>query len=193
MKKLGVSLAVLFLSLNAWADFKIFGGLNQSRFREEGVDWKPRMGLVGGLGIEFNLTYRTLIELDLLYFQKGGVIERLDSKEKFILASGSVPILIRSKFLYGTSPFIVGGVEIAGVLSYKARQEGGEAIDLEETIHRLDYGIVAGAGFEIELQEELFLFFELRGHFGMRNLIISPLDEQNRKTTAVVLLIGVRS
>ncbi len=193
MKHLTFTLFVLLSGLSLQADFKIMGGMNLSWFIEEGMDWTPKFGLVGGIGIEFDLTYRTLLEIDLLYFQKGGLLEFPDSKEKFILNAGSVPLLIRSKIYHGTSPFLVGGVEISSVLSYKAKQNNGEAVDLEGTIHRLDYGIVGGAGFEFELQEELFLFFEMRCHYGLRNLFDSPLGEQERKTMAVVFLIGVRS
>ena len=193
MKRLTFTLFVLLTGLSLQADFKIMGGMNSSWFIEEGMDWTPKFGLVGGIGIEFDLTYRTLLEIDLLYFQKGGLLEFPDSKEKFILNAGSVPLLIRSKIYHGTSPFLVGGVEISSVLSYKAKQNNGEAVDLEGTIRRLDYGIVGGAGFEFELQEELFLFFEMRCHYGLRNLFDSPLREQERKTMAVVFLIGVRS
>lgn len=193
MKRLTVILFVLLTSPALQADFKLMGGMNLSWFLEEGVDWAPKLGLVGGLGIEFDLTYRTLLEIDVLYFQKGGVLKFPDSKEKYILNAGSVPILIRSKILHGTSPFLIGGVEISSVLSYKAKQNGGEAVDLESSILRLDYGIVAGAGIEFELQEELYLFFEMRGHYGFRNLFNAPSGDQERRTMAVVFLIGVRS
>jgi opacity protein-like surface antigen len=193
MKRLTLFFFIVLAGSVLQADFKLMGGLNLSWFLEEGADWTPKFGLVGGIGIEFDLTYRTLLEIDLLYFQKGGLLEFTDSKEKHILNAGSVPILIRSKISHGTSPFLIGGMEISSILSYKAKQNGGEAVDLENTILRLDYGIVAGAGIEFELQEELFLFFEMRGHYGLRNLFDAPLGDQDRRTLAVIFLIGVRS
>jgi opacity protein-like surface antigen len=193
MKRLTLFFFVVLAGSALQADFKLIGGMNLSWFLEEGVAWTPKFGLVGGIGIEFDLTYRTLLEIDVLYFQKGGLLDFPDSKEKYILNAGSVPILIRSKISHGTSPFLIGGVEISSVLSYKAKQNGGEAVDLENTILRIDYGLVAGAGIEFKLQEELYLFFEMRGHYGLRNLFNAPFGDQERRTMAVVFLLGVRS
>lgn len=169
------------------------GGMNLSWFEEVDADWAPGFGVAGGFGIEFDLTYRTLLEIDLLYFQKGGFLEFTDLKEKHILQTVSVPVLMRGKFFYGSSPFLVGGVEISGVISYKARENGGEAVDLAGSVRRLDFGIVGGAGYEHELQNDLFIFLEMRVHAGLRNLFIDPQGGKQRKTMAIVLLFGVRS
>ena len=57
----------------------------------------------------------------------------------------------------------------------------------------LDYGLVFGGGYEIELEEELFLFFELRYNLGMKNLLTDPLEGQTRKTSGILFFIGIRS
>ena len=175
------------------ADFKILGGLNLSWFNDESLEWTPKTGLVGGIGIEFDLSYRTLLEVDLLFFQKGGIEKNPETGNKHILNVGSVPVLIRSKFWQGTSPYLAAGMEISSIISYTSKPNDGDAQSYEESIHRLDYGLVAGAGIEFKLQEELFFFVEARYHCGLRNLLILPLDGQERRTASVVLLIGVRS
>ena len=183
-------------SLPSYGDFKIMGGFNLSNYSgDENIIWTYKMGLQAGLGIEVDITYRTLFEVDILFFQKGsrtGPSKDL-LEERHVLSTMSVPILLRSKFLHGTSPYVVGGVEFAGIISNTMKQKGEEPVDLEGALKQFDISAVFGGGFEMELKEQLFLFIEARCHLGQRNLLVLPNEGLVRKTISLVLFIGIRS
>lgn len=194
MKKLAFAILIFLTGPSLYADFKIMGGLNLSSYTgDEDTVWKLKMAPMGGLGIELDLTYRTLFEMDVLFFPKGSVSGPSIREERHVLYTVSVPVLLRSKFFHGTSPYIAGGVEVSGIISYIKKSKEGEPVDLSGTLKRFDYGLVFGGGFELELKEELFLFIEARYHCGIKNLLAQPESGQIRKTTAFVLLIGLRS
>jgi len=194
IKKIAL-IALLFLfGSSLHADFKIMGGLNLSNYSgDENTIWTNKLGLQGGFGIEIDMTYRTLFEVDILFFQKGSRTGPSIKEEWHILNTMSVPVLLRSKLFHGTSPYAVGGVEFAGTISNIMKQKGEEPVDLEGTLKRLDISAVLGGGFEVELKEQLFLFIEVRCHLGQRNLLVLPDEGFVRKTKAFVLLIGIRS
>ncbi|MGD2245392.1 MAG: outer membrane beta-barrel protein [Candidatus Aminicenantes bacterium] len=194
MKKAAVVFWILILVPSLHADFKITGGLNLSSYTgEKNTTWKKKMGLLGGLGVEFDLTYRTLLEVDILFFQKGSLTGSTIKEEKYVLYTASVPVLLRSKLFHGTSPYIAGGLEFSGIIANIKKSEQEEPVDISDTMKRFDYGFVLGGGFEMKLKEQLFLFIEARYHLGIRNLLILPEEGLIRKTTAFVVLIGVRS
>ncbi|MFC2157953.1 outer membrane beta-barrel protein [Acidobacteriota bacterium] len=194
MKKLLILIVITCLNLPLYADFKLLFGLNLSNFRgTEETQWNFKMGFQGGIGIEFDLSNKMLVEFNVMYMKKGSVDRSTSPYQKYALNVISVPVLIRVKLFNGSSPYAVTGIELANKLSYSLKEQESEPVDLGGTIKGLDYGIIFGGGYEIELEEELFLFFELRYHLGMRNLLIDPLDGLSRKTSAVVLFIGIRS
>ena len=185
-----------FLGSSLYGDFKVLGGLNLSNYSgDEKTIWTYKMGFQGGLGIEIDITYRTLFEVDILFFQKGSQTSHSIKlvKERHVLNTMSFPVLLRSKFFHGTSPYVVGGVEFAGIISNIIKQKEEEPVDLEGTLKRLDISAVFGGGFEMELKEQLFLFIEARCHIGQRNLLILPNEGLVRKTISLVLFIGFRS
>lgn len=185
-----------FLGSSLYGDFKILGGLNLSNYSgDENTIWTYKMGFQGGFGIEIDITYRTLFEVDILFFQKGSRTSHSIKlvKERHVLNTMSFPVLLRSKFFHGTSPYVVGGVEFAGIISNIMKQKEEEPVDLEGTLKRLDISAVFGGGFEMELKEQLFLFIEARCHIGQRNLLILPNEGLVRKTISLVIFIGLRS
>ena len=188
-------MTLLFLvGTSLYADFKIMGGLNFSNYTgDENTIWSYKMGLQGGLGIEIDMTYRTLFEVDILFFKKGSRTGPSIREERHVLNTVSLPVLLRSKLFHGTSPYVVGGVEFAGIISNFMYQKEEEPVDLEVTLKRLDISVVFGAGFEMEIKEKLFLFIEARSHLGQKNLLVLPSEGLVRKTTAFILLIGIRS
>jgi len=194
MKKIVLWALLFLLGSSLYADFKIMGGLNLSNYTgDENTSWSYKMGFQGGLGIEIDLTYRTLFEVDILFFQKGSRTSVPMGEKRYILNTMSIPVLLRSKFFHGTSPYIFGGVEFASVISNTLKQKKEEPVNLEGTLKPLDIGLVFGGGFEMEFKERLFLFIEARYHLGQRNLLVLPNEGLIRKTTAFVLLIGIRS
>jgi len=186
---------IFVMSLPLFADFKVLAGLNISNYRvSDDIEWRPKPGFQGGIGIEFDLSYRTLVEFNVLIMQKNYMNKSDNAAGKYSLTSLSVPILIRRTFFDHTSPYIVGGIEIGNMLSYSQKIEGEELpIDLSSTIKKRDLGLVIGGGFQFELSEELFLFFEFRYHSGIKNLLIEPPFGEWQKSGSVLFLIGVRS
>ena len=89
-------------------------------------------GFLFGCGIEFALTRNVSIEIDGLYFQKGSSIQKLysplesplenlaiiDLLLSYNLEGISIPLLLKIKFLSGSSPYILGGGEFSFILSH---------------------------------------------------------------------------
>lgn len=190
-----VFLALLFLFRSSlYGDFKILGGLNLSNYTgNENTIWTYKMGFQGGIGIELDMTYRTLFEVDILFFKKGSRTGPSIREERHVLNTMSIPVLLRSKLFHGTSPYVVGGVEFVAIISNIMNQKEEEPVDLEGTLNGLDISAVFGGGFEMELREGLFLFLEARCHLGQRNLLVLPNDGLIRKTISFMLFIGIRS
>lgn len=194
IKKFALIFLLFLTGSSLYGDFKIMGGLNLSNYSgDENTIWSYKMGLQGGLGIEIDMTYRSLFEVDILFFQKGSRTGPSIREERHVLTTMSIPLVLRSKLFHGTSPYVVGGVEFAGIISNIMHQKEEEPVDLEGTLKRLDFGVVFGVGFEMELKEQLFLFIEVRSHLGQKNLLVLPNEGLVRKTTAFVLFIGIRS
>ncbi len=194
MKKF-VFLSFLFLfGSSLYGDFKILGGLNLSNYTgNENTIWTYKMGFQGGIGIELDMTYRTLFEVDILFFKKGSRTGPSIREERHVLNTMSIPILLRSKLFLRTSPYVVGGVEFAAIISNIMNQKEEEPVEMEGTLKGFDLSVVFGGGFEMELREGLFLFIEARCHLGQRNLLVLPNDGLMRKTISFVLFIGIRS
>ena len=194
VKKIVFLALLLLIGPSLYGDFKILGGLNLSNYSgNENTIWTYKMGFQGGLGIEIDMTYRTLFEVDILFFKKGSRTGPSIREERHVLNTVSFPVLLRSKLFHGTSPYVVGGVEFAGIISNIMNQKEEDPVDLEGTLKGLDISVVFGGGFEMELKEQLFLFIEARCHLGQRNLLVLPNEGLVRKTTAIVLFIGIRS
>ncbi len=182
------------------ADFKIFGGLNLSKYNvspdDNNMNWNYKLGFLTGIGLEKKLSHNLLLEFDFLYFKKGSKVkpsDPSDAKRKYNLNALSIPILLRFKFSDGTSPYVFGGMEISALMDHEIKDEGQEAIDIKDNTKSLDYGIAFGCGYEIELQEYLFFFVEARYHLGLRNIIAVPLEVESMKTSAILIVFGMRS
>lgn len=200
MKKIIRLLIVLTTASVLYADFKIMGGVNLSKYivspKEEGVKWDYEWGFLGGIGLEKDFSDYLLLEVDFLFFQKGSKVEFADFpdlKEKYRINAFSIPVLLRRKFFYGSSPYVLGGVELSSVLAHKAKFEGEEAVDLKENTKKIDLGFVLGCGYELELEEHLYFFVEARYHHGLRNIMSNPVEGQSMKNSAILILIGMRS
>jgi hypothetical protein len=200
MKKVIIFLFVLTAASTLYADFKIMGGVNLSRYiispKEDGVKWDYERGFLGGIGLEKSFSSYMLLEVNFLFFQKGSKVEFSnfpDLVKKYRINAFSVPVLLRGKFFYGSSPYAVGGVEFSSILAHKAKFDGEDAVDLKENTKRIDLGCVLGCGYELELEEHLYLFIEARYHHGLVNIMSHPVGDQSMKNSSVVILIGIRS
>lgn len=182
------------------ADFKIMGGINFSNYnvlpKEANTYWNYKMGFLGGIGFEKNITDKMHMEFDILFFQKGSnaeFSELPDIKWKYRLNVISFPLLLRNKFLDESSPYIVGGAEFSTILSHTAKFSGQEPTDLKESTSHFDFGLVFGCGYEIKLQEYLFFFIEGRYHYGLKNIMSTSFEEQSKKTRSILIIVGIKS
>lgn len=202
---------------------KLMGGLAQGTFETsetemEGIDLndykESRSGYLGGLG--FEMGSRLALEIDLLYIQKGmkyaGDIPEAATGYSGTfsvtseIAEASVPVLLKLRLLPGNTPYLLGGGEVGYILShkvrYKAEVEGQQGTlsgteDALKGTNRLDYGVVLGAGFELNTFA-IPLFIEARYHLGMAD--IAGTDEETPevkdtdtvKTRAIVVMAGIR-
>ncbi|MFB0564939.1 MAG: porin family protein [Candidatus Aminicenantaceae bacterium] len=197
MKRLINFILVMMMIAPLYAEFKIIGGINHSKYNsspnEENITWSNKFGFLGGIGLERGFTPNLIFEFDFLFFQKGGNARFSDSKMKYSLNVVSIPILVKNKFIYGTSPYILGGVEFSSILSHKSKVEGEEAEDLKDNTKSIDFGFVLGCGFEIELKEFFYFFIEARYHLGQRNIVSSIVEDQPIRTRAMLVVIGIKS
>lgn len=200
MKKIIHFILIMMVVSTLYADFKILGGINFSKYNifpeENNVKWNYKSGFLAGIGLEKNFTFRTLLEFDILYFQKGSKVEFADFpglKEIYNLNVVSIPILLRSKFFFDSSPYVLGGIEFSSILSHEAKFEGEDTVDIKKHSNSIDFGFVFGCGYEIKMQEYLYFFIEARYHLGIRNIISDPVGNQSMKTNAILMIIGVRS
>ncbi|MCJ2514007.1 MAG: porin family protein [Candidatus Thermoplasmatota archaeon] len=198
MKKIIIFILIMMISSSLYADFKIMGGLNLSKYKNRtGSDFQHsyKMGFLAGIGFEKKITQKILLEFDLLYFQKGSKTESNDFpylKSEYKLNVISIPVLLRYQFLYDSSPYVLAGLELSSVISHEKKLEGQDLIDLEDTTDSTDFGYLFGCGYQIELQEDLFFFIEARYHFGDRNITKNVIGFAIR-TNVILIVVGLRS
>lgn len=176
---------------------------------------KRKTGFLGGFS--FDMGKQIGLEIGCFYIQKGaaygmeleqgGTVLSIDGK--MILDEISAPVLLKIRFSPGSTPFIVAGGEVAYVLSSKfdwTTEQGEGAVesgtqDLIEQTNRLDYGLIFGAGYELEMGGSS-LVIQGRYHLGLADLAKQEADEDGAtlpiaeenwlKTNAIVLMVGIK-
>ncbi len=213
MKKyLFVFLSIILVSGSYAQEFKLIGGTGLSSYNvwpevvtiPNGWGWMElnsisnyKTGFILGVGVEFDLTRNIAFEIDGLYFQKGSIIRERQltaSKWHYILNEVSFPIFIKIKLLPGSSPYILGGGELSIILSHKRKlilEEEEYETDIKDNTKSFDYGLVFGAGYEKEFPTISF-FIEGRYHLGLRNITKEYWRFESIKTSAIVLLLGLK-
>lgn len=184
---------------------KLFGGLSLGTIRypdiegaEEFEQYKNSlMGLAGGIGFETGGQIGA--EVDLMYVQKGLKLEGnniddgaggvINGKVNLVINQISIPVLLRFKFMPGTSPYILLGGAVSYILSATAEydvtfdgatESGSEDLfeNDAENLSRLDYSIIGGAGLELAMGT-MRIYFEGRYIYGLANI----LHESQRGTS----------
>lgn len=169
-------------------EFKIMGGASLSRSTEP-LGWiliedypiaKYGLGIVAGGGAELPLIRNVTFEIDALFFQRACRIELRSifddvPIERFTerLNEISFPLLFKFCLRPGTSPYLLGGGEIAPVLSTRPL--------------RVDYGLVCGLGFRKKVKGST-LSLEGRYHHGLQDTLIGNVVL--RKMRAFALMVG---
>lgn len=183
--------------------FKLLGGLSLASLqipREfiPGAKRTSRTGLMGGAGYESG--GRLALELDLLYAQGGVVLkdaDNPDNKKKVTFASGAVtlPVMLKLRFLPGTTPYLLAGGEVGYVLSHKTviSDAGGNETEKDSIaeIHRLLYGVVFGGGVELRAGG-MDLLLEARYRLGLANMVKEPDPGESMKATSLSFLLAIR-
>lgn len=193
-----IFILIIVITSPLHADFKIMGGINLSKYKNHPLDdfqYSYKIGFLGGIGFEKKITQDLLLEFDLLYFQKGSKVESKDTpylKSTYNLNVISFPVLLRYQLLYGTSPYILAGLELSSINSHEKKTEGQDAIDMKDVTDSSDFGYLFGCGYQIELEEDLFFFIEARYHFGDRNLARGGV-KLRIITNTILILVGLRS
>jgi len=161
-----------------------------------------KKGFLLGCGIEFALARNVSIEIDGLYFQKGSRIQQFYSlleigvfPQNYTLHVISIPLLLKIKFLSGSSPYVLGGSEFSFIFSHRFTSildgRTGDRISIKEFTRSFDYGLVIGGGFEVKMEATSF-FIEGRYYHGLRNIIKGSIDWESTKTTSVALILGFK-
>jgi opacity protein-like surface antigen len=181
---------------------KLMGGLSLgngtlSETLPPEVKKTSRMGFMGGLGFESG--GMVAFETDLLYSPGGVVIKSADPANtgKITIAANAVtlPIMVKVRFLRGTTPYILAGGEIGYILNAKviltASDGSTNEEDAIEDINRLIYGVVFGGGVEMQAGG-MNLLLEARYRLGLSNLVKDADPGEYMKPTALTFLLGVK-
>jgi len=216
MKKfLFILLSLIFVSRLYAHDIKFILGGNLSKYEispevyydsvlgdNYTYEISSKKGFLLGVGIEFNLTRNISFEIDALYLQKGTEVQKLYSlieigifPQRYTLHVINMPVLLKIKFLRGSSPYIFGGHELSFILSHGFRSffngRTGDVASITESTKTLESGLVYGGGFEMRLKETS-LFIEVRYHYGLNNIIKGQIDWESAKTRSVALILGFK-
>jgi opacity protein-like surface antigen len=198
MKRFINFILIIVMTSPLYADFKIMAGINLSKYRNSHLNdfqSSSKIGFLAGIGFEKKITQTILLEFNLLYFQKGSKAESKDFpylKSTYNLNVTSIPVLLRCQFLYGSSPYILAGLELSYIISHEKITEGQDAVDMKDLTDSSDFGYLFGCGYQIELEEDLFFFIEARYHLGDRNLSKNVAGLVIH-TGTILILVGVRS
>ena len=209
--------------------FKILGGLTSSNVsydknraeEESGEDVdqyiKSRVSPMAGIGFETGSRFG--LEFNVMYMPKGvkfkgEVPDGSGGTATFDMTMAideiSVPVFFKMKILPGSTPFVFGGGEIGYVISSKLKysysngdSESGEEdllnVDGESAINRLDFGLVFGAGYELNMGS-MNLTIEGRYYMGLANLNkqtdtsegMGVTSSDYLHTKALVVLAGIK-
>jgi opacity protein-like surface antigen len=156
-----------------------------------------KMGFMGGLGFESG--GMIAFEMDLLYRPGGTVLKATDpaNKEKITISGTAVslPIMLKVRFLPGTTPYILAGGEVGYLLSQKVVITAADGTTTEQDtidhVNRLVYGLVFGGGVELQAGG-MNLLLEVRYLLGLSNLLKDPEPGAYMKPTALTFVLGVK-
>ena len=200
---------------------------DKSRFQESegGQDFdqyiKSRLGPMGGIGYEAGSRFS--LEFDVMYMPKGVKFQgqydataegggKIDFDADMVINEISVPVFFKMKILPGSTPFFFGGGEVGYVLSSKITSSytsNGETKkdeqDLlkddkgESSLNRIDFGLVLGGGYEMNLGGMRFTI-EARYYMGLANLLKQTQASKDEGVTssdyfrskALVILGGIK-
>ncbi|NQT25452.1 PorT family protein [candidate division KSB1 bacterium] len=143
------------------SEIGIKGGFNLAKLAGDyvGDETKHKTGFAAGGYVLFSLGQYTMLQIELLYSQKGTRVSdeiRLDQyilnyKVNVSLSYIEIPVLLRYNidFPSNLKPFIFGGAYLAlkqGAETELTIEDETETEDIGDEIKDTDYGIIVGAG-----------------------------------------------
>jgi hypothetical protein len=172
------------------------------------------------VGIGYEAGSRFSLEFNVMYMPKGvkfkgeasdGSGGTANFDMTMAIDEISVPVFFKMKILPGSTPFIFGGGEIGYVLSsklkysytYNGESQTGEEdllnVDGESNLNRIDFGLVFGGGYEMNLGG-MRLTIEARYYMGLANLNKQTQASEDEGVTssdylhtkALVILGGIK-
>jgi opacity protein-like surface antigen len=186
----------------AGGGIKLMGGLsmdnlNLSEALPAEAKKTAKIGFMGGLGYESG--GMIAFEMDLLYRPGGAVLKAVDpaNKEKITISGTaiSLPIMLKVRFMPGTTPYILAGGEIGYLLNQKVVATAADGTTTEEDVtdhvNRIVYGLVFGGGVELQAGG-MNLLLEARYLLGLSNLIKDADPGATMKPTALTIILGVK-
>ena len=206
--------SVMFVSCIHAQEVKFLCGLDLSKYAiwpetYQGIDGYQyndkssfKIGFIIGGGIEFSFTKKITFEIDVLYFQKGSKIERENlsleiyiAPKEYTLHMICFPMLLRTKFLSGSSPYILGGGEFSFIISHRYTNilngERRDSFNIIDNTSKFDYGLIIGGGYEIKAEKCSF-FIEGRYHLGLGNISKDYHVYESMKTNTLVVVTGFK-
>ncbi|MDH5466484.1 MAG: PorT family protein [Candidatus Aminicenantes bacterium] len=204
MKKfLFILLSLIVVSQLSAQDFKFIQGISLSRYAiepdvfvdalgdEYRYDINNVKGFIIGTGIELALASNISTEIDALFYQKGSIIVLPLPPAPYLewnytLTVFSFPVLLKIRPLDEPPVYILCGGEFSFVASHKSNDKY-----ITDVTKDIDYGVVAGGGFEIKMKNNS-LFFEIRYHLGLKNITKNWTLHDSVKTNSIAFIIAFK-
>jgi hypothetical protein len=131
------------------------------------------------------------LQPEVLYTRKGAQLRGAGAQPTLLLDYLEVPVLARvSTNAFGTKVFFVGGPAVAWRVRARTRTKfsgATEEVDISDQLRRLDFGIVGGAGVELES-----LFIDGRYTLGLTDINKDSTDAARAVNRAVSVTVGWR-
>jgi len=156
-------------------------------------------GHAAGLGHVVFINNRLSIDVIAQYARKGATLDWFQGDDylgtwTYKLYALSYTPTVKYKMFSGSSPYVLGGCDIAWVFAHKLAESGTIPIpwsNLNDQTKDLNIGLVVGVGAELVLKKWI-PFLEIRYDAGLLN--ISKIGEYltKAKTRALLLLAGIK-
>ena len=210
-----LSLTLLLCISVAFSQFGIKGGVNLGTIGgdDKPSDLKNRMGIAGGISYRIGLIAGLSIQPEVMYIQKGSVIEvnslqgmyTFNYKHTGKLDYIDIPVLLKFNLPVPVfSPYIEGGMSYGILLSAKEKSEQSsnapgitsesQETDIKDYITKNDLSWIVGVGFDLSI-----LDINARYVVGMKRLYkddpaTTSIDENAPKVynRGIILTAGFR-
>jgi hypothetical protein len=198
MRKRGLVVSVFFFAAvllpsgaPAAGRLKLLGGPAWGKYASDwGMTNVSKPGYFFGAGFEGG-SGRLACEVDALYFLKTN--SYASRGWDYEMGEISVPVLAKIKLWARSTPFLLVGGELAYILSHKQKPGplGDDTVyDMMFTTKRWDYGLVFGAGYDLETGP---VTLELSGryHYGLAKVFGLGGEGYDLQTRELAVALGV--